>query len=93
MDRETIELRVREIIAKQLDIPLERVTPAAHLEKDLGADSLDAIEIIQTLECACAPMSIPDEDAAKLARVSDMVAYIEARQGGRGDEPREAPAA
>jgi len=72
------EEKVKKLIAEHLDIQPEEVTDEASIQKDLGADSLDTIELIMILEKEF-NRSIPDEDAEKLETVGQIVAYIEER--------------
>ena len=68
--------KVTEIIAKQLGVKLEEVTPQATFIDDLGADSLDTVEIVMALEEEF-KIEIPDEDAEKMTNVGEAVKYIE----------------
>ena len=70
------ETTVRQIIAKQLKMPLDQVCLDAHMKNDLGVESLDALEIILSVEEAF-DIDIPDEDARKAATVQDIVQYIQ----------------
>jgi acyl carrier protein len=74
-----VEQKVKEIIAKISNIPIERVTLESHMEDDLGADSLDGIEIMLELEEEFL-IDIPNEDARKLKYVGDIVVYIGKRK-------------
>ena len=71
-----IEARVRKIVAKQLDVSEEKVTLDASFIDDLGADSLDVVELVMTLEdeFGC---EIPDELAEKIVTLDDAVKYIQ----------------
>jgi acyl carrier protein len=79
MAEQSIEQKVKEIIAKQLDVPIEQVTPDAKFIDDLRADSLDTVELIMALEDAF-DNKIPDEQAEKLESVGDVIKYIEDSQ-------------
>lgn len=68
--------RVKKVIVEQLDVSEEEVTPEASFVDDLGADSLDVVELVMGLEEEF-DIDIPDEDAEKIARVQDAVSYIE----------------
>ncbi len=70
-----IEEKVRKIICEQLDVPEEDVVPSASFVDDLGADSLDQVELIMAMEEEF-DISIPDEDAEKIATVQDAIDYI-----------------
>ncbi len=68
--------KIREIVAEQLGVDVEEVTPEASFIDDLGADSLDTVELVMALEEAFS-VEIPDEDAEKIKTVNDAIAYIE----------------
>ncbi|MEW6170774.1 MAG: acyl carrier protein [Candidatus Omnitrophota bacterium] len=68
--------KVRSIIAEQLGVKLEEVKPEASFIDDLGADSLDTVELVMALEEEFS-IEIPDEDAEKMATVQDAIKYIE----------------
>ncbi len=70
--------RVKAIIADQLMVDIEQVTDSASFTDDLGADSLDTIELVMEFEDEFS-LEIPDEDAEKLTTVLDAVAYLEQR--------------
>ncbi len=72
--------KVRGIIAEQLGVKLEEVTPQASFIDDLGADSLDTVELVMALEEEFG-IEIPDEDAEKMATVGDAMKYIEEKSG------------
>jgi acyl carrier protein len=71
----SVEEKVKKIICEQLDVPEEDVVPEASFVDDLGADSLDQVELIMAMEEEF-DLSIPDEDAEKIATVQDAVDYI-----------------
>jgi acyl carrier protein len=68
--------RVRQIISEQLGVKLEEVTPESSFIEDLGADSLDTVELVMALEEEFS-IEIPDEDAEKMTKVCDVIKYIE----------------
>ena len=68
--------KVRDIIAEQLDVDPEDITMETDLSKDLEADSLDAVEIIMTLESEYG-IEIPDDDAETFKQVESIVHYVE----------------
>ncbi len=68
--------KVKSIIAEQLGVKQEEVTPEASFIDDLGADSLDTVELVMALEEEFG-VEIPDEDAEKITTVGDAVKYIE----------------
>ena len=71
-----VETRVREIISEQLGVAADEVTPEASFIEDLGANSLDIVELVMALEEEYG-MEISDEDAEKIRTVKDVVSYIE----------------
>ncbi len=77
---DNIEAQVKEIIVDQLGVDPEKVTPTAKFIEDLGADSLDTVELVMTFEEKFS-VEVSDEDAEKLKSVEDVVAYITAHQG------------
>jgi acyl carrier protein len=74
-----IEQRVKEIIVEQLGVNADQVTAEAKFIEDLGADSLDIVELVMALEEEFGK-EIPDEQAEKLLTVGDVVKYIEDTQ-------------
>lgn len=76
---EEISERVKSIIVEQLGVSLEEVTPHASFIEDLGADSLDIVELIMALEEEY-DLEIPDEDAEKIQTVDDVTKYIQGKQ-------------
>jgi acyl carrier protein len=70
-----VEEKVKEIISKQLGVNASEVVPEASFVEDLGADSLDTVELVMAFEEAFA-IEIPDEDAEKIAKVKDAIEYI-----------------
>jgi acyl carrier protein len=68
--------KIREIVAEQLGVDVEEITPKASFVDDLGADSLDTVELVMALEEEFG-IEIPDEDAEKIATVADAIKYIE----------------
>ena len=70
-----IEEKIKKIICEQLDVPEEDVVMDASFVDDLGADSLDQVELIMAMEEEF-DVSIPDEDAEKIATVKDAVNYV-----------------
>jgi len=71
-----VQDKVKSIIAEQLGVKSEEVTPEAKFVEDLGADSLDTVELVMALEEEFG-IEIPDEDAEKITTVGDAVKYIE----------------
>ncbi|HJX60502.1 MAG TPA: acyl carrier protein [Thermodesulfobacteriota bacterium] len=72
----SIEKRVKEIIVEQLGVNESEVTPEAKFVDDLGADSLDLVELVMALEEEY-NMEISDEDAEKILTVGDAIEYIQ----------------
>lgn len=68
--------KVREIISKQLSVKLEEVKAESNIAEDLGADSLDLVEILMSLEDEFG-ISIPDEAIPQIKTIKDVVAFIE----------------
>ena len=75
----SIEQRVKKIIVEQLGVKEDQVTPEAKFIEDLGADSLDAVELVMALEEEFG-QEIPDEEAEKLQSVGDVIKFVEERQ-------------
>ena len=78
---EAVNDRVRAIIAEQLGVKLEEVTDSASFVEDLGADSLDTVELVMALEEEFG-IEIPDEDAEKMVTVGDAIKYIDQKSAG-----------
>ena len=77
-----VEEKVKEIIAKQLGVNASEVIPEASFVEDLGADSLDTVELVMAFEEAFG-IEIPDEDAEKITTVGDAVKYIEEKAANK----------
>ena len=75
MSEKSIEEKVKDIIVEQLGVNPEQVTPQASFIEDLGADSLDTVELVMAFEEEF-NVEVPDEDAEKLQKVGDVVTYI-----------------
>lgn len=76
----SIEERVVELVVQQLEVKREEVTPEASFDKDLGADSLDTVELVMAFEEEFG-LDIPDKEAEKITTVEEAVAYIKKAQG------------
>jgi acyl carrier protein len=72
----SIEERVREIISEQLNVSKDEVVPDASFTDDLGADSLDLVELVMALEEEF-EIEVSDEDAEKIRKVKDVFDYID----------------
>ncbi|HSS43766.1 MAG: acyl carrier protein [Thermoanaerobaculia bacterium] len=72
----SVEEKVKSIIVEQLGVDANEVTPDASFVDDLGADSLDTVELVMAFEEAF-NIEIPDEAAEKIQKVKDAIAYIE----------------
>lgn len=77
---ESIEAKVREIIINELGVEAEKVTPEASFVDDLGADSLDTVELVMAFEEEFG-LDIPDEDAEQMRTVGDAIAYLSKNSG------------
>ena len=73
-----VEAKVKKIISEQLGVPDGDVKPEASFVNDLGADSLDTVELVMALEEEFS-VEIPDEDAEKIATVQNAIDYIKAK--------------
>ena len=77
-----IEEKVIEIISQKLNLSKDQVKPEASFVDDLGADSLDLVELVMAMEEAFG-MEVPDEDAEKLRTVKDVIEYVKAKVGDK----------
>ena len=80
MSEKSIEEKVKDIIVEQLGVNPEQVTPTASFIEDLGADSLDTVELVMAFEEEF-DVDVPDEESEKLQTVGDVVKYIEDKGG------------
>lgn len=71
--------RVKELVVEQLDVSAEQVTDDASFTDDLGADSLDTVELVMAFEEEF-DLEIPDEDAEKITTVGEAIKYLEEKQ-------------
>jgi len=76
----SVEEKIKKIICEQLEVSEEDVVPEASFVDDLGADSLDQVELIMAMEEEF-DISISDEEAEKIATVRDAIEYVEKNQG------------
>lgn len=77
-----LETKVREIVAQQLGKNVDQVTPEASFRDDLGADSLDVVELVMALEEEFG-IQIPDEDAEKITTVGQAIEYIKQKAAAK----------
>lgn len=77
---DNIQEKVTEIIVEQLGVSADQVKPEAKMIEDLGADSLDAVELVMAVEEEFG-IEVPDEEAEKLITVGDITAHVEKAQG------------
>ena len=87
----TVEQQVKKIVAEQLGVKEEEVTNDASFVDDLGADSLDTVELVMALEEEF-ETEIPDEDAEKITTVQQAIDYINSHKGRRGPDRISEPA-
>ena len=73
-----IQDRIKKIIIEQLNVEEEQVTPTAHFVEDLGADSLDNVEMVMAFETEF-EIEIPDEDTEKITNMEEAVGYVQKR--------------
>ncbi len=73
---DSIEARVKEIIVNELGVEAEKVTPEASFVEDLGADSLDTVELVMAFEEEFG-IDIPDEDAEQMGTVGEAIKYLQ----------------
>ena len=76
----SVSEKVKSIIVEQLGVDADEVTAEASFTEDLGAESLDIVELVMAFEEEFG-IEIPDEDAEKIGRVKEAVSYIEQNQG------------
>ncbi len=76
---DNIQEKVTEIIVEQLGVSADQVKPEAKMIEDLGADSLDAVELVMAIEEEFG-LEVPDEEAEKLISVSDIIEHVEKAQ-------------
>jgi acyl carrier protein len=75
-----LEAKVKAIIVDKLGVDIDTITPQSSFTNDLGADSLDTVELIMQFEEEFG-VTIPDEDAEKIATVGDALAYLKQKAG------------
>lgn len=77
-----VEEKVKDIIAEELGVEREKLTPEASFMEDLGADSLDTVELVMAFEKEF-DIDIPDEDAEKMRTVGDALKYLHEKMGNK----------
>jgi acyl carrier protein len=77
---ENVEEKVKDIIVEELGVEREKLTPQASFMEDLGADSLDTVELVMAFEKEF-DIDIPDEDAEKMRTVGDAMNYLHEKLG------------
>jgi acyl carrier protein len=80
MSDKSIEERVKDIIVDQLGVNADQVNPEAKFIDDLGADSLDTVELVMAFEEEF-EIEVPDEEAEKLQSVGDVISYVQGAKG------------
>jgi acyl carrier protein len=78
-----LDAKLKKIIAEQLMVEESQLKPEAHFIDDLGADSLDTVEMVMEIEDAF-DIEVPDEDAEKMATVGDAINYVKSKVDGAG---------
>ena len=81
---DNIEEKIKDIIVEQLGVGADQVKPEAKFIEDLGADSLDTVELVMAFEEEFA-VEVPDEDAEELTSVGEVIRYIEGNNSGDGE--------
>ncbi|MCD6489856.1 MAG: acyl carrier protein [Thermodesulfobacterium sp.] len=76
----SVEEKVIEIISQKLNLSKDQIKPEASFVDDLGADSLDLVELVMAMEEAFG-MEVPDEEAEKMRTVKDVIEYVKAKTG------------
>jgi len=79
MDMKQLEEKVKDIIVEELGVERDKLTDGASFMEDLGADSLDTVELVMAFEEEF-DLEIPDEDAEKITTVGDAISYIKENQ-------------
>ena len=82
MDMKQLEEKVKDIIVEELGVEREKLSDGASFMEDLGADSLDTVELVMAFEKEF-DIDIPDEEAEKLRTVGDAMKYLHEKMGGK----------
>jgi len=86
MSNSTIEERVMQIVCDNLGVSREQVTRKTSFQDDIGADSLDVVELVMELETEF-EITIPDEEAERIRTVGEAIEYVEREVAGRRSAP------
>ncbi len=81
MTREEILAKIQSLVVDQLQVDTSEVTPQSSIQEDLGADSIEVVELIMILEQEFDLPEIPDSEAEKMATIGDVVDYIQRAKG------------
>jgi len=84
-DQNTIAERIIEIVAEKMDKPKEEITPEKSFVNDLGADSLDTVELMMDIEDEF-DVSIPEEEAQKIVTIGDAIKYVTEHAGNKNQK-------
>ena len=84
-EKSEVAERIIEIVAEKMDKPKEEITPEKSFVNDLGADSLDTVELMMDIEDEF-DLSIPEEEAQKIATIGDAIKYVEEHAGNRSQK-------
>jgi acyl carrier protein len=76
VDKATVEVKIKEIVVERLRVEPDAVTPEKNFMRDLGADSLDLVDLVMRLEETFDIDEIPDEDSEKIQTVGDAINYV-----------------
>ena len=87
VDKEEVAKRIIEIVAEKMDKPKEEITPDKSFVNDLGADSLDTVELMMDIEDEF-DLSIPEEAAQKIATIGDAIKYVQENAGSKSQEKK-----
>ena len=81
-DKNEIAARIIEIVAEKMDKPKEDITPEKSIINDLGADSLDVVELVMDIEDEF-DLSVPEEEAQKIVTIGDAIKYVTEHAGNK----------
>ena len=83
-DRSETAERIIEIVSEKMDKPKDEITEEKHFVNDLGADSLDTVELMMDIEDEF-DLSIPEEEAQKIQTIGDAIKYVEENAGSKAE--------